>query len=62
MVFPPSPAAGLGKRGALAVEVIGDAACAHRVIANACFDAGPFRMALDHPVGVLLRQAVRRAG
>jgi hypothetical protein len=47
---------------AVALEVISDAGCAHRMIADARFDACLSRAPLNHPVAVLLRHAVRLAG
>ena len=44
---------------ALALEVIGDAGRAHRMIADARLDACLARASLNHPVAVLLRHAVR---
>lgn len=42
--------------------MVGDAGCAHRVIPDAGFDSRLSRAPLDHPVAVLLRHLVRRAG
>ena len=52
--------AGFGQR-AVTFQVIGDAGGAHRMIADAGFDARVLRVALYEPVGVLLRHPVRRA-
>ncbi len=47
---------------AVALKVIGDSGCAHRMIADARFDACVSRAPLNHPVAVLLCHAVWPAG
>ena len=44
-----------------ASEVIGDAGCTQRVIADFRFDAGSAGPPLDHPVSIGLRHAMRPA-
>src|SRR5271155_1147405 len=48
-------------QGAVAFQVIGDASCSHRMIADAGFDACLACAPLNHPVAVLLCHAVRPA-